>query len=213
MKNLRSRVALCVAVLGVVMAIPTDAQSPKKAAGAVTLPAVGTFAAGAGQFTGNITINKFEQRGSEIVAIGVVTGVLSRGGLTLGSAVVGPVALPVQVAVGGRVLASVPARQTGTLTRATWSADTPSLIRNIAVQENCQVVDIALGPFNIDVLGVQVTLAPIAFNLTGIAGTPLGDLVCAVSDLIQNVAGLVNVLNAILGLLTGLLGGLTGGLG
>jgi len=50
-------------------------------------------------------------------------------------------------------------------------------------------------------------------QLLSIRGTPLGDLVCAASDLLGNVAGLVNLLNGILGLLTGLLGGLTGGLG
>ena len=50
-------------------------------------------------------------------------------------------------------------------------------------------------------------------QLLSIRGTPLGDLVCAASDLLGDVAGLVNLLNGILGLLTGLLGGLTGGLG
>ena len=44
-------------------------------------------------------------------------------------------------------------------------------------------------------------------------GTPLGDLVCAASDLLGNVAAIVNLLNSILGLVTGLLGGLTGGIG
>jgi hypothetical protein len=66
---------------------------------------------------------------------------------------------------------------------------------------------------NVDLLGFQVALSAVTLNLSGTQGTPLGDLVCAASDLLGNVAGLVNLLNSILGLLTGLLGGLTGGLG
>ena len=49
-------------------------------------------------------------------------------------------------------------------------------------------------------------------QMVGAAGTPLGDLVCAASDLLGNVAGVVNLLNSLLGVVTGLLGGLTGGL-
>ena len=61
-------------------------------------------------------------------------------------------------------------------------------------------------------MGLQVTLDPVALTVTGAAGTPVGDLVCAAEDLLGNVAGLVNVLNNLLGLLTGLLGGATAGL-
>lgn len=210
MKNLRWTVAACAMVLSVTTQIPTRAQTPSASA-AVTLPASGSFARG-GEFAGTITINRFEQRGNQIVAVGLVRGVLSRGGQTLGSAVVGEVTWPVSVRVGGQVLASAPARGGAQLRPASYAAEAPPPAA-VLTQEGCQVVNIALGPHIIDVLGIQLTLDPVAINLTGVAGTALGDLVCAVVDLIGNVAGLVNVLNGILGLLTGLLGGLTGGLG
>jgi hypothetical protein len=79
--------------------------------------------------------------------------------------------------------------------------------------ETCPVLNVALGPHTVDLLGFQVALSAVTLDLTGVVGTPLGDLVCAASDLLSNVAGLVNLLNSILGLVTGLLGGLTGGLG
>ena len=79
--------------------------------------------------------------------------------------------------------------------------------------ETCPVLNVALGPNTVDLLGFQVALSSVTLDLTGVTGTPLGDLVCAASDLLGNVAGLVNLLNSILGLVTGLLGGLTGGLG
>jgi len=95
-----------------------------------------------------------------------------------------------------------------------WLPGERSPFRILQVQAtSCPVLDIALGPVNVDLLGFQVALSAVTFNLAGVSGTPLGDLVCAVSDLVGNVAGLVNLLNSLLSLLTGLLGGLTGGLG
>jgi len=215
MKSVLCRVAVLAAVLSITAEVPISAKpsKPTKPAGAVTLPATGTFAGG-GEFTGTITVNRFDQRDDHIVAVGLVTGVLRRSGQTLGSAVVGQVTWPVAVRAGGAVFAGGPARQPGTPTPVAWSPDARATFGMRRVQaEACQVVDIALGPVNIDVLGVQIALSPVTFNLSGVTGTPLGDLVCAVSDLIGNVAGLVNLLNSVLGLLTGLLGGLTGGLG
>jgi hypothetical protein len=64
----------------------------------------------------------------------------------------------------------------------------------------------------VNLLGVDVALSPIAFNLQGEAGTPLGDLVCAASDLLGNVGALVQLLSDLLGIVTGLLG-VVGGIG
>jgi hypothetical protein len=211
MKSVLARVAVLAAVMSVAAEIPAGAQGPQPSA-AVTLPATGAFARG-GEFTGTITINRFEQRGNDIVAVGLVRGVLSRGGRTLGSAVAGEVTWPVAVRAGGQLLASAAARKPGTPTPVAWSPGARSFGVVRVQAETCQVVDVALGPVNVDVLGFQIALSPITFNLSGVTGTPLGDLVCAASDLLGNVAGLVNLLNSVLGLLTGLLGGLTGGLG
>jgi hypothetical protein len=212
MTSILIRAAVLAAVLPIATEIPARAQAPSPPA-AVTLPANGTFARG-GEFAGTITINRFEQRGDQIVAVGLVRGVLSRGGRALGSAVAGEVAWPVAVRAGGQLLAGGAARTPGAPVPATWPLGGGSPMRTMTVQaEACQVVDLALAPVNVDVLGVQIALSPITFNLSGVTGTPLGDLVCEVSDLLGNVAGLVNLLNSILGLLTGLLGGLLGGLG
>jgi hypothetical protein len=211
MKSLR-RVAVLAAVLSIAAEVPAGAQGASPSA-AVTLPASGTFARG-GEFTGTITVNRFEARDNRIVAVGLVTGVLNRGGRTLGTAVVGEVTWPVAVKAGGQLLAGGPASGPRTPMPVAWAPDARSRSGVLRVQaEVCQVVDIALGPVNIDVLGFQIALSPVTFNLSGVTGTPLGDLVCAVSDLLGNVAAIVNLLNSVLGLLTGLLGGLTGGLG
>jgi hypothetical protein len=206
------RVAVSVMLLSLAGELPAAAQ-PTIKPGALTLPTVGRFAKG-GEFTGAVSINRFEQRGNQIVAIGFVSGVLSRGGRRLGTAVVGEVAWPVSVMSGGQLLASGQARGTGRPTQIAWSPGVGSAFRLRPVQaESCQVIDVALGPINVDVLGLQVALSPVMFNLVGVTGTALGDLVCEVSDLLGNVAAVVGVLNNLLSLLTGLLGGLLGGLG
>jgi hypothetical protein len=179
----------------------------------LTLPVTGTFASG-GEFSGSISINRFERLGNDVIAIGMVAGVLSRGSLALGTAVAGEAAWPVRVSTGGSLLVNGPGSAPGRLMRVAWSPDMPGDARLLRVQaENCAVLNIALGPITVDLLGAQVTLNPVSLDLAGVVGTPLGDLVCEASDLLGNVAGIVNLLNSILGLVTGLLGGLLGGIG
>jgi hypothetical protein len=199
--------------LSVAGTVPAAAQQANAQA-VLTLPVTGTFARG-GEFSGTISINRFERSGNEIIALGFVSGVLSRGSGTLGAAVAGEVAWPVRVSSGGVSVAGgrAPAAS-ARLTRVAWSSAPRPAAGLLAVQaEACPVLNIALGPNTVDLLGVQVALSGVTVDLAGVVGTPLGDLVCAASDLLGNVAGLVNLLNSLLGVLTGLLGGLIGGLG
>jgi hypothetical protein len=103
MKILLTRLACCVMLIALSSAAPVVAQSTD-AHRSVTLPATGTFARG-GEFTGTITLNRFEQRGSGIVAIGFVQGVLRRGPTTA-TGFAGEVAWPVVVTSGGVIVSS-----------------------------------------------------------------------------------------------------------
>ncbi len=188
---------LLVAVAGPAWAQPT-AQS------AATVRATGSFATN-GSFAGTVTINRFEQRGSQIVAVGIVQGTLTRANRTVGTAVAAEVSWPVRVAVRGSLLAGASSADVPRIVNASWRA--------APVQaQGCTPLQVSLGATNVDLLGLQVALDPIGLTLNGAAGTALGDLVCSASDLLGNVAGLVGLLNSLLGVVTGLLGGLTGGL-
>ena len=214
MNMVRTGIGLLVMVTSIAGAVPATAQQTSARA-ALTLPAAGTFARG-GEFRGTISISRFERRGNEIIAIGFVTGVLSRGSHVLGTAVAGEVSWPVRVSAAGvsAVNHRAPAPRGGNVIRASWSPGGPPAVRLLPVQaETCPVLNISLGPNSVDLLGFQVALSDVTLDLTGVVGTPLGDLVCSVSDLLGNVAAIVDLLNSILGLLLGLLGGLTGGLG
>jgi len=181
MKGNLSRIAMvCFLVAGMV--------STAQATPAVKLPVSGTFSGG-GQFSGVITINRFEQQGNDIVAVGFVSGVLSRGSKTLGTGLAGEVTWPVSLSTSSSAMHAA------------------STIRPQAVP--CSVLSVSLGAQDINLLGFDVALGATTLNLSGQTG-PLGDLVCSISDLLGNVAGVVNLLNSLLSLLTGLLGGLTG---
>jgi hypothetical protein len=117
----------------------------------------------------------------------MVSGSLSGAGTML----VGPLALPVEVGPGSQGAAASPATAAPQQAAAT-----------------CQVLHLALGAVNLNVLGLQVTTQPIAIDVSGDStGTNvLGNLVCTILTTLNNVVGLVNLLNELLGLLGGLTG-------
>lgn len=199
MKNFSWKIAALLIVMSVTTGIPSPAQTTP--AVALKLPVTGTFAGG-GEFTGAASINRFERNATnQIVAVGFVTGTLSRGRNSLGTAVAGEVAWPVVVRSGGVVVTSTQAEGNAKLTRIAWSPDSRPTARIRPVQDSCPVLQISLGPLDVNLLGVQVSLGAISLDIAGQRGTPLGGLVCTVSDVLS-------LLNSLLGLLTGLLGGI-----
>jgi hypothetical protein len=211
MKTVLTGVCATAILFGITAGIPVAAQ--QSAARSLTLPVTGAVAGG-GTFSGIATINRFAQHNNGIVAIGFVRGEVSRDGRVVGSGLAGSVVWPVALRSGGVAAVKGPNPGTAGIRQIAHArvAEPPAGFV-LAQAQSCPVLDIALGATDVNVLGVDVALAPVGLTLTGEAGTPLGDLVCAASGLLGNVAGLVNLLNSILGLLTGLLGGLTGGIG
>jgi hypothetical protein len=206
MRTCVRRVSTLVLLLTLAYVMPVSAET----AGAnpvLKVPAAGTFQGG-GDFAGTISINRFEQRGAQVVAVGFVSGVLTRANRTLGTAVAGEVVWPVAVRSGGIAIARGPQSQRGTPTLVALRPAPAGVM--LAQATTCQVLDVALGPINVNLLGAQVALGAVSLSINGQSGTPVGDLICAASDLLGNVAGVVNLLNSLLGLVTGLLGGLTG---
>ena len=120
--------------------IEARAQSGRGPA-VLTLPATGTFEKG-GDFTGTISINRFEQRGDQIVAVGLLSGVLSQGSRRIGTVVVGELAWPVALRSGGQSIANIDAHGIApTPRRVAWSAAGPAF-RMLPVQAaGCQVLD------------------------------------------------------------------------
>jgi hypothetical protein len=95
----------------------------------------------------------------------------------------------------------------GTVTNLT-QAVTNVVVNDAAPGGGCQILDLTLGPLNLNVLGLVVTLNQVHLNITAQPGPGnlLGNLLCSVAGLLDNgnTAGLNNLLN----LLNRLLGGL-----
>ena len=71
----------------------------------------------------------------------------------------------------------------------------------------CDILQLNLGPIDLDLLGLVVNLSAIDLNVDAVpgAGNLLGNLLCAVAGLLDG-PGLGNALSNLLGRITGLLG-------
>lgn len=71
-------------------------------------------------------------------------------------------------------------------------------------QAGCDILNLDLGPLELDVLGLVVNLSDVQLDITAVpgAGNLLGNLLCAVAGLLDGNAttGLANLLNRLLGL-------------
>src|SRR5258705_10465418 len=100
MKSRLLRCASALVLVFVVAGTPIAAQQDTSPA-AVRLPVIGAFHGG-GSVAGTVTINRFEQTPTnQIVAVGFVTGVLSRGFKVLGTGSAREVRFPGAVRPGG----------------------------------------------------------------------------------------------------------------
>ena len=64
----------------------------------------------------------------------------------------------------------------------------------------CQILHLDLGPLNLNLLGLQVSLNQIVLDITAQSGPGnlLGNLLCDVANLLNNPSGLATLLNQIL---------------
>ena len=129
------------------------------------------------QFTGTYTIKKFVQRDGKAFAVGTLKGTLKHRSVRR---------------TGVRMPASV------VDTSTTAQVPTPGA---------CQVLNLNLGPINLNLLGLRVATNQINLLIEAIpgAGNLLGNLLCAVTNLLNPSAStplqqLVQVLNALLAL-------------
>ena len=176
------------------LAVPAVDAAPAAVAAknALSLPLTGSFtdALGqTGQFTGHFKLVQFAVEGDGIVGRGFVVGnLVDSTGRSLGS-VTKSASMPLQLPNR-----SVARRASRLETNAT-----------------CPILHLVLGPLDLDLLGLTVNLNQVVLDIaaeTG-AGNLLGNLLCAVTGLLDGVGALIDIvqlLNQILDILSGLLG-------
>lgn len=80
----------------------------------------------------------------------------------------------------------------------------------IGVSGSCTILTLTLGPLDLNLLGLMIHLNQVVLNITAVsgAGNLLGNLLCAVANLLNSGGPLSNLLNQLSSLLTQILGAL-----
>ena len=183
----RSISAVLSLVLVAMMVLPAAADSDKGPSSLVngrsagfTVPLSGATD-GQGAFAGTLRILRFAVQDGKLVASGIVTGTLvDENGVS--TAVIRTVTVPVNTGGGATTLAA------------------PAAV-------SCDILHLELGPLDLDLLGLVVHLDKVVLDLTAVpgAGNLLGNLLCAVTNLLNGGGALTQIaglLNQILDLLT-----------
>jgi hypothetical protein len=177
-------VTLALALMALTFVAPLKANDNNSSL--TQIPVTGVTATG-DTFAGTFTLQKFVNTNGKVVAVGTIAGAMTdAGGHALGSGLQ-IVAVPI-VVNDGATTAAAPAGVIG------------------ALAASCPVLHLELGPLSLDLLGLQVNLNRVVLDITAVpgAGNLLGNLLCSVTNLLNNPAGLANLLNQLLGILQGL---------
>lgn len=133
---------------------------------------------GVGTFAGTFTPSSFSAQDGQLLVTGLVQGTFTN--------------------LAG---ASTPVSQTVTTT----AAAAPSTAAALASGGSCDILNLVLGPLHLDLLGLNVDLNQVVLDITSQtgAGNLVGNLLCAVTGLLDGgtgLSGLANLLNRVLGL-------------
>ena len=150
-------------VITSVLAAPVASAQPRQ--NPLTVPVTG---AGSGAlFNGTFQLQRFAASQGQLVATGVLSGVLTD--------------------------------PTGATTSVLRTITVPAAV----TQATCDILHLDLGPLNLNLLGLNVDLSRIILDITAEpgAGNLLGNLLCAVTNLLNQPSPLARLLNSILDVL------------
>jgi len=190
MHRIATALTLASAIAFAPMVTPVaHAQAKAKNASSLEIPITGiggTLANPTGQkFAGTFTLQRFVNDNGKLLAVGTVSGTVTD---SLGNVLttgLQTVALPVVASQEGAAATAVP---------------------GITAAATCPILNLVLGPLDLNLLGLAIHLNQVVLNITAIpgAGNLLGNLLCAVAGLLDNPGGLAALLNQILAILAGL---------
>ena len=132
-------------------------------------------------FKGTYTIDRFTSRNGKLVAVGKVRGTLRKGGKTRRVSK-NAVIMPASAAGAGP---------------ATLPGASASQLPNIP--NACQILNLTLGPINLNLLGLVVRTNQINVRIDAVPGADnlLGNLLCAVTNLLNPTGALGQLTGAI----------------
>jgi hypothetical protein len=156
----------------------TSAPAPIAAKSLSHVPVSGTAHNGK-KFTGHFDVTQFVTRNGKTYALGTLAG-----------------------KVGNRKVS----RSNVAIPASVEQSSLPGMAKSAAA--TCPILHLVLGPLNLNLLGLTVSLNQVVLDITAVpgAGNLLGNLLCSVSNLLngsglgtQEVSGLLNIVNQLLG--------------
>ena len=164
------------AVVAVAVLTPSEASAQIRIGGSgISVPVSGS---GPGAtFAGTLVIQRFASVADQVVAVGIVNGVLTDTTSGTTSNVIRQVRVPLDTSGSGG--------------------------GDVSVAAVCSILSLVLGPLNLDLLGLVIDLNQVVLNIDAVsgAGNLLGNLLCAVTNLLNGGGSLTlitNLLNQIL---------------
>jgi hypothetical protein len=162
----------------------SQSRAMPDAATPLSAPVTGSFtdtSGGQGVFAGTFTPTEFTATDTDVLATGTLTGTLTDSAGTALGTVTETISTPVQRGAENQTLAAA----------------------------SCQILDLRLQPLDLDLLGLRVHLDTVHLNITAQTGPGnlLGNLLCAVTGLLDGAGALAQIaalLNQILAILNGL---------
>jgi hypothetical protein len=177
MSRLRQAALAATIGCGLVLTSGAGIASAQGAAPLAKTVAVAGTAKGAKQLTGTYTIDRFVARGGKLYSVGTLKGRLA-----------------------GRKVTRQDVRMPAAVAPAPQAAQLPP------IPNACQVLNLVLGPINLNLLGLSVRTNQINLRIDAVpgAGNLLGNLLCGITNLLNPgttpLGQLAQALNAILAL-------------
>jgi len=146
------------------------------------IPVTGVDGSGEQVFAGTLDIKRFVAADDQLFALGQLTGTVTKKGKE--KKVRRGVRLPVEsingVALAGAGEAGAAAGRVG------------------AQQVECDILNLVLGPLDLNLLGLRVQLNQVELDITAVPGGGLlGDLLCAVANLLNPLGALAEIAEAL----------------
>ena len=177
-----------------------DRDSPR----GMSVPVAGTFtdaAGGVGRFAGTLTITHFARVNDAINAVGSIAGTLTDSQGNVVATGLQSVSLPITLSsAAGPTVGTTQTVKPATITKASFSP--------AAMQVTCQILRLSIGAIDLNLLGLTVHLNPVLLIINAVpgAGNLLGNLLCAIVNLLNGggpLAQIITLLNQLLALLGG----------
>jgi hypothetical protein len=141
------------------------------------------------------------------IPVGTVTGTIDVLGQQIPATVTDAVVTITEFDVQGGELIAM-GTLSGLLDGQPFNLDFAQAVTQAGPGASCDILTLDIGAIFLDLLGLQVDIAPISVDITAVpgAGNLLGNLLCAVAGLLDGPSPLAGLIDRLLGLINGLLG-------